>query len=59
VGLYEGDITRIIALLQREGRVTYWVLQQEFGLDEPLLEGIRRELMFKGIARDESGSWRT
>ena len=31
-GLYEGDITRIIALLQREGRVTYWVLQHEFGL---------------------------
>ena len=55
MGLYEGDITRIIALLQREGRVTYWVLQQEFGLDETILEGIRRELIFKGIARDEGG----
>ena len=55
MGLYEGDITRIIALLQREGRVTYWVLQHEFGLEESLLEGIRRELLFKGIARDESG----
>ena len=42
MGLYEGDITRIIALLQREGRVTYWVLQREFGLEESLLEGIRR-----------------
>ena len=55
MGLYEGDITRIIALLQREGRVTYWVLQQEFGLEASILEGIRRELLFKGIARDESG----
>ncbi len=55
MGLYEGDITRVIALLQREGRVTYWALQQEFGFDEAFLEGLRRELLFKGIARDEAG----
>ena len=37
MGLYAGDLTRVMALLQREGRVTYWALHQGFGFDTAFL----------------------
>jgi class 3 adenylate cyclase/predicted ATPase len=45
----------VIALLQREGRVTYLALKQDFDFDDAFLEVVREELIFKGIARDEKG----
>ena len=49
-------MTLAIALLQREGRVTYRGLQREFGLDDDLLEDLRAELILaKGVAADEGG----
>jgi class 3 adenylate cyclase/predicted ATPase len=45
----------VIALLQREGRVTYLALKQEFDFDDAFLELVREELIFKGMARDEKG----
>jgi class 3 adenylate cyclase len=49
-------VSAVIALLQREGRVTYWALKQEFGFDDAFLEGLREELIFaKCVARDEGG----
>jgi class 3 adenylate cyclase len=49
-------VSAVVALLQREGRVTYWALKQEFGFDDAFLEGLREELIFaKRVARDEGG----
>ena len=49
-------VSAVVALLQREGRVTYWALKQEFGFDDTFLEGLREELIFaKRVARDEGG----
>src|SRR5215831_11605746 len=49
-------VTLAVALLQREGRVTYRGLQREFGLDDDLLEDLRAELILaKGVATDEGG----
>ncbi len=45
----------VIALLQREGRVTYLALKQEFDFDDAFLELVREELIFKGMVRDEKG----
>jgi class 3 adenylate cyclase/predicted ATPase len=45
----------VIALLQREGRVTYSALQYEFGFDEAFLHVLKRELLFKRLAIDENG----
>jgi hypothetical protein len=55
MGLYEGDLTRVIVLLQREGRVTYRALQRDFGFDAQLLDDLRHELVFKRLALDEQG----
>jgi class 3 adenylate cyclase/tetratricopeptide (TPR) repeat protein len=44
-----------IALLQQQRRVTYRRLKYIFGLDASLLEEIREELLFTGIACDEDG----
>src|SRR5262245_45427458 len=49
-------LNQVIGLLVREGRITYWALQQEFGLDEAFLEGLRDELILaKRVAVDEGG----
>ncbi len=49
-------LNQVIGLLVREGRITYWALKQEFGLDDAYLEGLREELIFaKRVARDEDG----
>ncbi|WP_179138070.1 adenylate/guanylate cyclase domain-containing protein [Candidatus Entotheonella palauensis] len=45
----------VMATLQRERRVTYRELRYAFGLDDGLLDDIRRTLQFKRLARDEEG----
>jgi class 3 adenylate cyclase/predicted ATPase len=50
-----GIVTLAIALLQRQGRVTYRALKRGFELDEAALEDLRRELIFRRLARDEAG----
>ena len=45
----------VIALLQRERKVTYWALKHDFDFDDGFLALIRDELLFKGLARDEQG----
>jgi hypothetical protein len=36
-----GILTLVMALLQRERRVSYWALKQEFGLDDAFIEGLK------------------
>jgi class 3 adenylate cyclase/predicted ATPase len=50
-----GIVTLAIALLQREGRITYRALKRGFELDDMSLEDLRRELIFRRLARDEAG----
>ena len=50
-----GIVTLAIALLQRQGRITYRVLKRGFDLDDASLEDLRRELIFRRLARDEAG----
>ena len=50
-----GIVTLTIALLQREGRITYRALKHGFELDDVSLEDLRRELIFRCLARDEAG----
>ena len=50
-----GIVTLTIALLQREGRITYRTLKRGFELDDAALEDLRRELIFRRLARDEAG----
>ena len=45
----------VVALLQREKRVTYLALKQDFDFDDSFVELVRDELIFKGMARDEKG----
>jgi class 3 adenylate cyclase/tetratricopeptide (TPR) repeat protein len=45
----------VLALLQREHRVTYRTLRAVFGVDEACLHAIRDELRFRQLAREESG----
>jgi class 3 adenylate cyclase len=50
------DYVALVAmLLQREGRLTYRALQREFGFEAAWLDDLRRELIFRRIARDEQG----
>src|SRR5262245_48307875 len=49
-------LTLVVALLQREGRVSYRALKLEFALDEEHLEALRDELIYaKRLAMDEGG----
>jgi hypothetical protein len=50
-----GVVTLTIALLQRQGRITYRALKRGFELDDAALEDLRRELIFRRLARDEAG----
>jgi class 3 adenylate cyclase/predicted ATPase len=45
----------VMALLQREQRVTYRTLTYLFGLDEALLEEVREELTLRQVAHEEHG----
>jgi hypothetical protein len=53
-------LDQVLALLRRRGRVTYLGLKLEFGLDDTFLEGVKQEILFTRVARDEQGlglSW--
>src|SRR5262249_58007685 len=51
-----GILTLVMALLQRERRVSSWALKQEFGLDDAFIEGWKQELIVaKRVAMDEGG----
>jgi len=51
-----GILTLVMALLQRERRVSYWALKQEFDLDDAFIEGLKQELIVaKRVAIDEGG----
>jgi class 3 adenylate cyclase len=52
---FHAIIPVLIALLQREGRITYPSLMQIFGLDEVLLGNLRKELILRRLAVDEDG----
>ena len=45
----------VMALLQREQRVTYRTLRYVFGVDETCLHAVRDELRFRQLAREEGG----
>jgi hypothetical protein len=45
----------MMALLQREQRVTYRTLRYFFGVDEACLHVVRDELCFRRLAREEGG----
>ena len=45
----------VMALLQREQRVTYRTLRYVFGVDEACLYAVRDELRFRQLAREEDG----
>src|SRR5215471_1744060 len=50
-----GVMVLTIALLQRQGRITYRALKRGFELDDAALEDLRRELIFRRLAHDEAG----
>jgi class 3 adenylate cyclase/predicted ATPase len=54
-GRLDAVLAAVTALLRCEGRVTYRMLTLACGLDETLLEAVRRELTFKQIAYDVHG----
>src|SRR5262245_16355544 len=45
----------VMALLQREQRITYRTLRYVFGVDETCLHAVRDELRFQQLAREEDG----
>ena len=45
----------VMALLQREQRVTYRTLRQVLGVDDDCLHAVRDELRFRRLAREEDG----
>jgi hypothetical protein len=48
--------TQVIALLQREQRLSYRALQRQFALDDADLEALKDELLYaKRLAVDEDG----
>jgi class 3 adenylate cyclase/predicted ATPase len=49
-------VNQVIALLQREGRVSYRALKREFELDDDYLEDLKTEIIkAKQLAKDEAG----
>jgi len=51
---FEDVLNQALALLQRQGRVSYWALKGEFDLDDTYLEDIKAELIdAQRIATDE------
>ena len=53
--LFHALLPEIIALLQRDRRVTYRRLAYVFAVDEAFLHEVREELSFRQIARDKDG----
>jgi class 3 adenylate cyclase len=53
---FEEILAHVIAVLQREGRISYRALQRRFDLDDAYLEDVKVELIeAKQLARDENG----
>ncbi|MBI3329356.1 MAG: hypothetical protein HYZ81_21965 [Nitrospinae bacterium] len=53
---FDEILTQVVALLQREGHVTYRALKRRFGLDDEYLEDLRGEIIkAKRLAIDEGG----
>ena len=52
---FQTVLLAVIALLQREQRVTYRTLTYLFGLDEALLEEVRDELTLRQVTHEEHG----
>jgi tetratricopeptide (TPR) repeat protein len=53
---FDEILAQVLAVLQREGRVSYRTLRRRFNLDEEYLEDIKVELIHaKQVARDEEG----
>src|SRR5919108_185703 len=49
-------LTQVIALLQRQGRVSYGALKRRFHLDDDYLDDLKVELIeAQGLAADEQG----
>ena len=54
-GQLHAVLLAVMALLQREQRVTYRTLRYVFGVDEACLHAVRDELRFRRLAREEDG----
>ena len=54
-GQLEAVLVAVMALLQRERRVTYRSLRYAFGVDDACLHAVRDELRFRRLAREEDG----
>ena len=53
---HEAVLAQVLALLQREGRLSYRVLKRRFGVDDDLLEDLKEDLIHaKKLALDEDG----
>ena len=51
---FDDILAQVLALLQREGRVSYRALKVRFQLDDDLLEAVKDELIYaKKLAVDE------
>jgi hypothetical protein len=49
-------VNEVLALLQREGRISYRALKREFGVDDDYIEDLKAELIdAKRVASDENG----
>jgi hypothetical protein len=54
--IFDEVLERVIALLQREGRLTYRALKRRFDLDDEYVEDLKGEIIeAKRIALDENG----
>src|SRR3990172_7860254 len=54
---FDEILAQVVALLQREGRVSYRALKRRFTLDDEYLEDVKAELIqAKRLARDEEGA---
>src|ERR671937_754369 len=53
---FDEILAHVIAVLQREGRISYRALQRRFDLDDAYLDDVKVELIeAKQLARDENG----
>ena len=54
---FDEILTRVLELLQREGRVSYRALKRRFDLDEDYLDDLKAEIIqAKQLAVDEDGA---
>ena len=53
---FDDIFEQVIALLKRQGRVSYRVLKRQFSLDDDFIEDLKEELIYsKRLAVDENG----